>query len=109
MIRDAYGGTAWFPFSGDSVTFHGLPYCLAAVAAAVQSQCRAVAYTYSEPVTFIEYMSAIGGKARFAGLKNLLIQNQNASPQRHKAHRDILNTVCIYATLSLELTKKNIQ
>jgi pyruvate formate lyase activating enzyme len=34
-----------------------------------------VAYTYSEPVTFIEYMSAIGAKARAAGLKNLWISN----------------------------------
>ena len=47
----------------------------AAVAEANQSGCRAMAYTYSEPVTFIEYMLAIGQRARAAGLKNLWISN----------------------------------
>jgi pyruvate formate lyase activating enzyme len=47
----------------------------AAVAEATQSGCRAMAYTYSEPVTFIEYMLAIGQLARAGGLKNLWISN----------------------------------
>ncbi len=46
-----------------------------AVAAALESKCRAIGYTYSEPVTFIEYMSAIGARSRPAGLKNLWISN----------------------------------
>jgi pyruvate formate lyase activating enzyme len=61
-------------FKPDAVRFQPLS-AEDAVAAALQSQCRAVAYTYSEPVTFIEYMTAIGGKARSAGLKNLWISN----------------------------------
>ena len=61
-------------FKPDEVRFQPLTVD-AAVAAAVQHQCRAVAYTYSEPVTFIEYMSAIGTKAGTAGLKNLWISN----------------------------------
>jgi len=39
------------------------------------SQCQAVAYTYSEPVTFFEYMLDSARLARVAGLKNLLISN----------------------------------
>jgi pyruvate formate lyase activating enzyme len=61
-------------FKPDELRFQPLPVD-AAAKAALQSQCRAVAYTYSEPVTFIEYMSAIGGRARSAGLKNLWISN----------------------------------
>jgi pyruvate formate lyase activating enzyme len=61
-------------FKPDEVRSRHLPVD-EAVAAALQSRCRAVAYTYSEPVTFIEYMSAIGGRARPAGLKNLWISN----------------------------------
>ncbi len=47
----------------------------AAVAAAGRDGCRAVAYTYSEPITFIEYMTAIARPAKVAGLKNLWISN----------------------------------
>jgi len=39
------------------------------------SQCQAVAYTYSEPITFFEYMLDTARLARAAGLKNLLISN----------------------------------
>lgn len=39
------------------------------------SQCRAVAYTYSEPTTFFEYMLDTARLARGVGLKNLLISN----------------------------------
>lgn len=46
-----------------------------AVAAAVEADCRAIAYTYSEPVTFIEYMAAIAGAARSENLKNFMISN----------------------------------
>lgn len=66
-------------FKPDAVRFQALPVD-AAVTAALKSRCRAVAYTYSEPVTFIEYMSAIGGKARSAGLKNLWISNGYINP-----------------------------
>jgi pyruvate formate lyase activating enzyme len=52
-----------------------------AVAAARQADCRAVAYTYSEPVTFIEYMTAIAGPAKAAGLKNLWISNGYINPE----------------------------
>jgi pyruvate formate lyase activating enzyme len=45
------------------------------VAAAVQSGAKSIAYTYSEPVTFYEYMLDTGRLAREQGLHNLLISN----------------------------------
>jgi pyruvate formate lyase activating enzyme len=46
-----------------------------AVRAAQQSGSASIAYTYSEPVTFYEYMVDTARLARAAGLKNLLISN----------------------------------
>ncbi len=51
-----------------------------AVSDAGQSTCQAIAYTYSEPITFIEYMLDICAPARAAGLKNLLISNGYINP-----------------------------
>lgn len=47
---------------------------------ALDARCRAVAYTYSEPITFIEYMSDVALHARRAGLKNLWISNGYINP-----------------------------
>jgi pyruvate formate lyase activating enzyme len=51
-----------------------------AVARARDLQSQAIAFTYSEPVTFIEYVTAIGRLARPAGLKNLWISNGYINP-----------------------------
>ena len=48
---------------------------------AQHAKCDAIAYTYSEPVTFIEYMTAIAAKAQSAGLKNLWISNGYINPE----------------------------
>jgi pyruvate formate lyase activating enzyme len=53
----------------------------AAVAAAAKQGCRAIAYTYSEPITFIEYMTAIARPAKAAGIKNLWISNGYINPE----------------------------
>ncbi len=45
-----------------------------------RAQCRAVAYTYSEPVTFIEYMTDVARQVRQAGLANLWISNGYINP-----------------------------
>ena len=42
---------------------------------AVLSSCRSVAYTYSEPIAFYEYMFDTAKLVRARGLKNLLISN----------------------------------
>ena len=44
-----------------------------AVAAAVKFGAASIAYTYSEPITFYEYMYDTACRARAAGLRNLLI------------------------------------
>ncbi len=50
------------------------------VAQAQGADCKAVAFTYSEPVTFIEYMTDIAKPAKAAGLKNLWISNGYINP-----------------------------
>lgn len=52
-----------------------------AVTEARQANCQAVAFTYSEPITFIEYMMDISARARSAGLKNLWISNGYINPE----------------------------
>ncbi|HSH13660.1 MAG TPA: AmmeMemoRadiSam system radical SAM enzyme, partial [Desulfurivibrionaceae bacterium] len=42
---------------------------------ALAAQCQAIAYTYSEAITFYEYMLDTARLAKAAGLKNLLISN----------------------------------
>ena len=60
---------------------HDLPYAYdlfpeAVIAAAQKAQAQSIAYTYSEPITFFEYMIDIGHLARQAGIYNLLIKRQ---------------------------------
>lgn len=45
------------------------------VEASIQTNCASIAYTYSEPTTFFEYMTDTAAKGRAAGLKNLWISN----------------------------------
>jgi pyruvate formate lyase activating enzyme len=45
------------------------------IAAAKKSQAQSIAYTYSEPITFFEYMIDTARLARQAGLYNLWISN----------------------------------
>lgn len=45
------------------------------IAAAQASRAQSIAYTYSEPITFFEYMIDIARLARSAGLNNLWVSN----------------------------------
>lgn len=54
---------------------HGDLFPAQAVAEAVKTGATAIAYTYSEPTTFFEYMLDIGRLARERGLDNLWISN----------------------------------
>ena len=47
----------------------------AVVNAAVKSGCQSIAYTYSEPTTFYEYMIDTAQMARAKGLKNVWVSN----------------------------------
>ena len=42
---------------------------------AVKAECAAIAYTYSEPITFYEYMWETASQARAQGISNLMISN----------------------------------
>jgi pyruvate formate lyase activating enzyme len=59
---------------------HEVPYAYDlfpadAIEAARKSQAQSIAYTYSEPITFFEYMIDIARLAREAGLHNLWVSN----------------------------------
>ncbi len=45
------------------------------VAKAISGNCRSIAYTYSEPVTFYEYVYETSKAARAAGIKNIMHSN----------------------------------
>lgn len=45
------------------------------VAQAIKYNCNHIAYTYSEPTTFYEYVLDTGKLAREAGIKNVLVSN----------------------------------
>jgi len=47
----------------------------AVVAKAIAGGCRSIAYTYSEPVTFYEYVYETSKLAREAGIKNIMVSN----------------------------------
>jgi pyruvate formate lyase activating enzyme len=47
----------------------------AVVQAAVKNGCRSIAYTYSEPTTFYEYMIDTARIARAGGIKNVWVSN----------------------------------
>jgi pyruvate formate lyase activating enzyme len=45
------------------------------VANSISGNCRSIAYTYSEPVTFYEYVLETSKLARAAGIKNIMVSN----------------------------------
>jgi pyruvate formate lyase activating enzyme len=42
---------------------------------AVKNSCRSIAYTYSEPITFYEYVRDTSAQAHQAGIRNILVSN----------------------------------
>jgi pyruvate formate lyase activating enzyme len=57
------------------------------VEAAIRRNCPSIAYTYSEPTTFYEYMFHTAKRAREKGLRNVLVSNGyiNTEPLRKLA------------------------
>ena len=45
------------------------------VDSAVDSSCRSISYTYTEPTIFFEYAAEVGVQARKIGLKNIFVSN----------------------------------
>ena len=60
-------------------TFHLLPE--AVVAEALAAGSRSIAYTYTEPTVFIEYVVETARLARRAGLANVLVTNGYQTPE----------------------------
>lgn len=52
----------------------------AVVASTARERCLSVAYTYSEPVTFFEYMRDTAALAREKGIKNIMVSNGYINP-----------------------------
>lgn len=52
-----------------------------AVSAALATRCRSIAYTYSEPVVFFEYVMEIAALARKKGLRNVLVSCGYVNPE----------------------------
>jgi pyruvate formate lyase activating enzyme len=55
------------------------------VEACVQNNCESIAYTYSEPTSFYEYVFDTSRLARARGIKNLYISNGFINPEPLKA------------------------
>lgn len=64
-------------------------------ALALKNQCAAIAYTYTEPVVFTEYMydCAVEGKSR--GIRSAMISNGYINPQPMKELASVLSAVKI--------------
>jgi pyruvate formate lyase activating enzyme len=50
------------------------------VAVAMEERCRAIAYTYTDPVVYYEYALEAAERARAAGLRNVLVTAAYANP-----------------------------
>ncbi|HBE43006.1 MAG TPA: AmmeMemoRadiSam system radical SAM enzyme [Bacteroidales bacterium] len=70
---------------------------------AVKNNCRSIAYTYSEPVSFYEYVYETSLLARKAGVKNVLKSNGYVNPEPLKK----LCTVVDAANIDLKSFSEN--
>jgi pyruvate formate lyase activating enzyme len=50
------------------------------VSQAINENCKSIAYTYSEPITFFEYMKDTATMARSKGIKNIMVSNGYINP-----------------------------
>jgi pyruvate formate lyase activating enzyme len=79
---------------------HEVPYAynlfpVAAVEAARKSRAESIAYTYSEPITFFEYMMDTARLARGAGIYNLLVSNGYINQKPLEALCEVLDAATI--------------
>jgi pyruvate formate lyase activating enzyme len=70
---------------------------------AVKNNCRSIAYTYSEPVSFYEYVYETSLLARKAGVKNVLKSNGYVNPEPLRK----LCTVADAANIDLKSFREN--
>ena len=70
---------------GKTETPHGEPLTPErAVELALDYGCASIAYTYTEPTIFMEYVLAIAPRAMEAGLANVFVTNGFMTPQAHE-------------------------
>ena len=79
---------------------HEVPYTYAlyppdVIAAAQKSRAESIAYTYSEPITFFEYMIDTARLARDAGISNLWVSNGYINPKPLLALCKVLDAATI--------------
>ncbi len=48
---------------------------------AIRENCKSIAYTYSEPITFFEYMLDTATLAKSRGIKNIMVSNGYINPE----------------------------
>ncbi len=67
----------------------------AAAQAALQNNCAAIAYTYSEPIVFFEYMYDTAVAARDRGIKNVVVTGGHINPEPLRELLDVVDAVKI--------------
>lgn len=86
----------------------------AVVANCIRNDCASIAYTYSEPISFYEYMFDTARIARNAGIKNVMVSNGYINPEPLKALVPYLDAAnidlkCFDNTLHMKLTGGKLQ
>lgn len=86
---------------GDTRNFDLMPDDV--IRSAVEAGCRSIAYTYSEPTTFYEYMFDTATISKEAGIKNIIVSNGyiREKPLRH------LTSVIDAANIDLKVFNEN--
>ena len=56
-------------------------YYESVVTESIKAGCSSIAYTYSEPVTFYEYVYDTAARARDNGIKNIMVSNGFINPE----------------------------
>jgi len=60
---------------------------------ALESGCKGIAYTYNEPVIFIEFVRDVAELARSKGLKNIMVSNGYWSDESFELIKDYVDAV----------------
>ena len=63
----------------------------AVVQAAVREACPGIAYTYNEPVIWLEYVLDVGRIARASGLFNIMVTNGYVTPEGLDAFAEVID------------------
>jgi pyruvate formate lyase activating enzyme len=65
------------------------------VAAALEQECRAVSFTYNDPIVFYDYMFDIAQLAQKKGLKSLIHTNGSLTPRAMEAVLQVMNGIVV--------------